>query len=113
MAKANLSITLLAIVFFLSACGPRQVGPRVAFSSDRDGDWEIYVMNADGSGQINLTNEPSSDRLPSCSPDGARIAFTSARDGNSEIYLMNADGSGVTRRTEEPVDDGGPEWCQR
>ena len=113
MAKANLSLTLLAIVFFLSACGSRPVEPRVAFSSDRDGDWEIYVMNADGSGQINLTNEPSSDRLPSCSPDGTRIAFTSARDGNSEIYLMNTDGSGVTRLTEEPGNEGNPTWCGR
>jgi len=113
MAKTNLSLTLLTIVFFLFACGPRPMEPRIAFSSDRDGDWEIYVMNADGSGQINLTNEPSTDWFAACSPDGTRIAFPSERDGDWEIYVMNADGSGVTRCTEEPVDDGGPEWSQR
>jgi Tol biopolymer transport system component len=51
-------------------------------------------MNADGSGQINLTNNPAADDVPSWSPDGRRIAFASDRDGNREIYVMNADGSG-------------------
>ena len=64
MAKANLSITLLAIVFFLSACGPRRMESRIAFSSDRDGDWEFYVMNADGSGVTRLTDAPGDDVGP-------------------------------------------------
>jgi len=113
MAKTNLSLTLLAIVFFLSACGPRPVGSPIAFSSRCEGDGETYVMNVEGSGQINLTNDSSADWFRACSPDGTRIAFPSERDGDWEIYVMNADGSGVTRLTEEPVDDGGPEWCQR
>ena len=73
-------------------------GP-IVFSSDRDGNREIYAMNADGSGVTRLTNNSSYDRIPSWSPDGRRIAFTSNRSGNSEIYAMNADGSGVTRLT--------------
>ena len=40
-------------------------GSKIAFSSDRDGNWEVYVMNADGSGQINLTNVPAYDVDPS------------------------------------------------
>ena len=70
---------------------------RIAFTSNRDGDSEIYVMNADGSGVTRLTN--SGGDHPSWSPDGRRIAFTSNGDGDSEIYVMNADGSGVTRLT--------------
>ena len=54
----------------------------IAFTSSRDGDVEIYLMNPDGTGQRRLTNSPGSDSQPSWSPDGTRIAFTSLRDGN-------------------------------
>ena len=72
---------------------------RIAFSSDRDGDYEIYVMNADGSDQTNLTNNDTTDWEASWSPDGSRIAFSSRRDGDYEIYVINADGSDQTRLT--------------
>jgi len=71
---------------------------------------EIYVMNADGSGVRNLTNNPASDGGLACSPDGTRIAFVSGRDGNAEIYVMNADGSGLRNLTNNPASDGGPAW---
>jgi len=83
---------------------------RIAFASKRDGNWEIYVMNADGSGVTRLTNNPADDRWPSWSPDGKRIAFTSDRDGNWEIYVMNADGSGMTRLTNNPAGNFDPSW---
>ena len=47
-------------------------GSKIAFVSDRDGDWEIYVMNADGSGQTNLTNNPEDDWAPAWSPPDQR-----------------------------------------
>jgi serine/threonine protein kinase len=73
---------------------------RIAFESFRDGNWEIYVMNADGSNQTRLTNNPAADdRFPSWSPDGSRIAFASKH----EIYVMNADGSNQTRLTNNPA----------
>ena len=50
-------------------------------------------MNADGTGQTNLTNNVAVDSWPAWSPDGTKIAFTSQRDGNGEIYSMNADGT--------------------
>ena len=81
-------------------------GRRIAYDSGI----EIYVMNADGSGQTNLTNNSALDGGPSWSPDGSRIAFVSARDGNPEIYVMNADGSGLTRLTDNPALDIGPVW---
>ena len=85
-------------------------GARIAFQSDRDGTYEIYVMESDGSGVTRLTNHSESDVGPAWSPDGARIAFTSTRDGNPDIYAMNVDGSGVTRLTSHPMDDGSPAW---
>ena len=83
---------------------------RIAFYSGRDLNREIYVMNADGSGQTNLTNNAADDRYPAWSPDGIRIAFSSSRDGNQEIYVMNADGSGQTNLTNNPAPDYEPAW---
>jgi Tol biopolymer transport system component len=83
---------------------------QIAFTSGRDGNWEIYVMNADGSSQTNLTNNPALDSGAAWSPDGSRIAFYSDRDGNYEIYVMNADGSGQTRLTNNPAVDNIPAW---
>lgn len=83
---------------------------KIAFASDLDGDYEIYVMNPDGGGQTRLTDNSGEDIDPSWSPDGTRLAFVSARDGNTEIYVMNADGSNQTRLTTDPADDLAPVW---
>ena len=83
---------------------------RIAFTSDRDGNHEIYVMNTNGSVQINLTDHPDYDGYPSWSPDGSQIAFRSYRDGNGEIYVMDADGSNQTNLTNNPNDDFRPLW---
>ena len=83
---------------------------KIAFESNRDGNYEIYVMNSDGSNQVRLTNNPFFDSSPSWSPDNKKIAFASNRDGNYEIYVMNADGSNPTRLTNNPFGDFGPSW---
>ena len=57
-------------------------GSKIAFTSNRDGSYEIYVMNADGSNQTRLTNDPADDDDPSFSGDGSKIAFYSNRDGS-------------------------------
>ena len=54
---------------------------------------EIFVMNADGSRQRNLTRNPAPDGDPVWSPDGRKILFVSKRDGYGDVYVMNADGS--------------------
>jgi len=83
---------------------------KIAFMSDRDGNAEIYVMNADGSNQVRLTNNSSADTDPAWSPDSKKIAFTSDRDGNDEIYVMNANGTVLTRLTHDPGTDKEPSW---
>ncbi|HKR02112.1 MAG TPA: Calx-beta domain-containing protein [Pyrinomonadaceae bacterium] len=85
---------------------PTQPGAngKIAFTSERDGNAEIYTMNPDGSNQMNLTKNPALDATPVWSPDGAKIAFTSNRTGRLNLYVMNADGSGVTKITKN--DDG-------
>ena len=67
-------------------------GRRIAFASERDGNLEIYVMNADGSGVTRLTYNGANDLFPDWSPDGRRIAFHSNRDGRMDIYVMNTAG---------------------
>src|SRR5688500_14146475 len=62
-------------------------GAKIVFYSERDGNSEIYVMNADGSRPTRLTRHPANDGSPSFSPDGTKIAFDTDRDGNFEIYV--------------------------
>ena len=76
----------------------------IAFTSNQDGNLDIYTMRADGSGLTNLTNNPADDINPFWSPDGTRIAFESDRDGFMQIYLMNADGSDVIQLTDDETE---------
>jgi len=89
---------------------PPMPAGKIAFYSDRDDNNETYIMNADGSNQTRLTNQPGSDHFPALSPDGRRIAFVSERDGNAEIYVMTADGTDQTRLTFDPAEDRLPAW---
>ena len=93
--------------------GPPFVGEGILFSTDRDGNREIYVMAADGSGQTNLTNDPDNDVEPSWSPDGTRIAFASNRSpqifSNHYIHIMDADGTDPVR-LEESESGREPDW---
>ena len=71
---------------------------------------DIWVMNADGSNQTQITNSGTFDHSPSWSPNRTKIAFLSTRDGNNEIYTMNADGSNQVRLTSNPADDYAPAY---
>ena len=88
------------------AIDPLCAGGRIAFGSERDGNLEIYVMNADGRGMLRLTDSPGKDGDPAWTADGTRIAFESDRDGTLEIYSMMVDGSDLTRLTFSNPDEG-------
>ena len=64
-------------------------GSRIVFASDRDGDFEIYLMDRDGANVTQLTHNSAEDWDPAWSPTGAAIAFTSAQNGEPEIFLMD------------------------
>ena len=87
---------------------------RIAFASNRDGNWELYVMNADGSGQTRLTWSAGNDFDPSFSPDGRKIAFVSEREGNYDVWVMNqgaADPWGDLTAQRPPP--GVPAWSRK
>lgn len=83
---------------------------KVLFVSNRDGNAQVYVMNANGSGQQALTVGPAENTEPAWSSDGKRIAFTSYRDGNADIYVMDADGTNQKRLTNDRRSDNVPAW---
>jgi Tol biopolymer transport system component len=88
------------------------VKSKIAFQSFRDGQFEAYVMNTDGSGQQRLTAKPNVF-FPVWSPDGRKVAFASADrqpGGTFDLYVMNADGSGLRRLTRDPASDVVPVW---
>jgi Tol biopolymer transport system component len=84
-------------------------GKTIVFASNRDGNYEIYRMDANGQNQIRLTNDPASDHAPSLSIDG-RIVFSSDRDGDADLYIMNEDGSALEKLIERDAQDYDPVW---
>jgi TolB protein len=88
-------------------------GEKISYIEVVGGHYEIFVMNADGSGRKQLTSSSGADLYQTWSPDGTKIAFISKRDGNAELYVMNADGSEQTRLTYSSDDEYLPEWSSR
>ena len=84
---------------------------KIVFASDRDGNSEIYTMNPDGSGQVNLTRHREHDYAPVWSPTGRQILFASERGANiSDLYVMDADGDSVRRVFRKRVERRSPTW---
>jgi Tol biopolymer transport system component len=123
--------TIVALLPFLSACEPQveptalddtapqfnAVGPHgggppasVVFYSGRDGNLEIYAMNADGSGVTNLTDHPLEDVWPDLSRDGRHVAFASTRAGNREIFVLDLRSGELVNVSNSPTDDNWPRW---
>ncbi len=88
-------------------------GQRIAFTTGDIGNYNIDIINVDGSGLTHLTAASpfaGNARNPVWSPNGQQLAFMSIRDGNWEIYIMATDGSGATRITDHPGVDGDAVW---
>ncbi len=101
---------LLILVACLWWVATNSLHAKIVFHSNRDGNWEIYTMNSDGSNQTRLTFNAVSDAYPVWSPDGRQIAFHSNRDGNDEICVMDADGRNQRNLTNHPASDSFPDW---
>ena len=84
--------------------------PKILFTSARDGNREVYIMNLDGSKQVNLTQHPSEDLQAVWSPTGEQILFVSDRGGVRDLYLMDPDGSNVRRVFKKETDRRDPAW---
>ncbi|HXT68136.1 MAG TPA: hypothetical protein VN700_00155 [Vicinamibacterales bacterium] len=88
-------------------------GKRIAFSCRRNGpDFEICIMNADGSGQMMLTDNSAPDLTPTWSPDGRRIVFHRPIGGTArfQLFSISADGTGETQLTFPPGLNAFPNW---
>lgn len=96
-------------------------GTKIVFTSNRanpgfisgivdNTEFDIYVMDVNGSNITRLTTTPGLDTEPVFSPDGSKIAFTSARAGNLNIFVMNSDGSNLHQLTTSPLEDIEPSW---
>ena len=85
-------------------------GSKIAFESFRNSNYDIYIMDHDGSNEQQLTTHSASDQTPAFSPDGQSIVFASARDLNFEIYTVRIDGSGLTRITTTPDFEANPSF---
>src|SRR5256885_2144983 len=89
---------------------------KIAFVSDRDGNNEIYTMNADGTGATRLTSNPALDANPTWSHDGTKIAFVRGGFGSEQIYVLDADlcheciGTGPTNLSQSASRNLGPAW---
>lgn len=85
-------------------------GSKIVFCSNRDGNREIYVMDADGSNQIRLTNSLRMDNYPKWSPDDTKIAYNSYKDNQNDICIMNTDGTNQVNLTENSPGDWFTAW---
>ena len=82
----------------------------LVFQSDRSGNWDLFLVEADGHHPRPLTHDPANDMHPVWSPEGDRIAFSSERTGAGDIYILEADGTGLRRLTDHPGYEGAPSW---
>jgi TolB protein len=112
---------LLACTVFLtviSAAIPAIPGPggstegKIVFHSSAGGNnTQIFVMDADGTGREQLTDNSFSNVAPEISPDGSQIVFVSDRDGSNHVHLMDIDGNNQRRLTDVPDEEGEPTWA--
>ena len=110
---AAVFVVSLLIQMHIAANGYASRRTKIAFTSSRDGNAEIYVMDGDGGNQRRVTVNPALDRDPAWSPDGKKIAFVSNRNNvnkdHKQIWVIDADGKNLIRLTDGLV-DAFPDW---
>lgn len=112
--KFAISICVISVFLFCGGISAvyanAPMSEKIVFTSTRDGNSEIYIMNSDGSEQINLSRDNAEDFDPVWSPDGEQILFVSDRAGPSDLYIMNVDGSGVRKVFRNRKNRLNPTW---
>ena len=114
-SKSCFFLSCVSLIFtFVSAYPVEARAPKtekIAFSSNRRGNWDIYVMNTDGKNQVRLTKSPLVDVSPVWSPTGEQILFSSDRDGIRDLYVMDADGSRLRKVFRSLARRSEPAWA--
>ena len=108
-----LSVFTIAVLY-VSVCSifaKAPATPKIVFTSNRDGNAEIYIMNPDGSGKVNLTRHRAADFDPVWSPTGEHILFASNRSKTVDLYLMDADGRNVRQLFAKTLRRRYPTWA--
>ncbi|MCY3549127.1 MAG: hypothetical protein OXH39_01605 [Candidatus Poribacteria bacterium] len=105
-----LSIFLIFASLSVSVPAKAPETAKIVFTSRRDGNFEIYIMNLDGSDQKNLTQHRAKDTSPIWSPTGEQILFTSDRGGIEDLYLMDPDGTNVRQVFKKLIGREFPTW---
>ena len=95
-------------IYAVDARAPRT--EKIVFSSNRRGNWDIYVMNPNGSNQLRLTQSPLIDVSPVWSPTGEQILFVSGQSGARDLYVMDANGKRLRRVFGSPAHRIEPAW---
>ena len=109
--RASLLVPVVVVVGLQNVTGQgRGIPGGVAFSSMRDGNAEIYVMDGDGGNQVRVTEHPATDVDPAISLNGRDIVFTSNRTGNNDIFITGGRGGAEANLTEHPANDGWARW---
>jgi len=109
-----LALCLGSLATLLGGCsfGPWSTTAQgtLVFEVEEGDNTEVYRMELDGKGRVNLTNHPAWDGTPCWSPDGTQIAFSSDREGTPDLYVMKADGSDLRRLTDWDAAEVMPAW---
>lgn len=85
-------------------------GKKIAFYSNRDGDYDIYTVNADGTDLKNITNNDFGDFMPKWSSDGKKICYYSDEAGYTDVYIINFDGTEKTQIVKNNAENSGAIW---
>ena len=85
-------------------------GDRIAFTSTRDGDYELYLMDTDGGNVTRITDNEHTDYLPQWSPDGKKIVFTVEKEESQSVWVVGSDGNDLRRLTDDESNNGTASW---
>ena len=106
--KAIITISILYLIMTISAFS--ELGGKIVFTTDRSGNADVYIVDADGTGGKQLTKDGASDDQPCLSPDGSKVVFISGRKGNNDVWVVKSGGGGEKQLTKTDEDEYDPSF---